>query len=68
MFDALLSLAPGLSEKQKRKRSDEIIGYGIETVGTQGRLPATGGWRGASAVISPRFFRGNRGEIATGPI
>jgi hypothetical protein len=25
MFDALLSLAPGLSAKQKRKRSDEIM-------------------------------------------
>jgi hypothetical protein len=36
MFDALLSLAPGLSAKQAQAvRRDH--GYGIGTVGTQGR-------------------------------
>jgi hypothetical protein len=30
MFDALLSLAPGLSAKQKRKRSLEIMATALE--------------------------------------
>jgi hypothetical protein len=53
MFDELLSLAPGLSEKQKHKRSDEIIATALKTVGTQGCLITAGGWRGRSTLISP---------------
>jgi len=30
MFDELLSLAPGLSAKQKRKRSDEIMATALQ--------------------------------------
>jgi hypothetical protein len=30
MFDELLSLAPGLSAKQKRKRSDEIMATALK--------------------------------------
>jgi hypothetical protein len=30
MFDALLSLTPGLSEKQKRKRSEEIMATALK--------------------------------------
>ena len=30
MFDALLALAPGLSAKQKRKRSKEILATALE--------------------------------------
>jgi hypothetical protein len=30
MFDALLSLAPGLSAKQKHKRSDEIMATALK--------------------------------------
>jgi hypothetical protein len=30
MFDALFSLAPGLSAKQKRKGSDEIIATALK--------------------------------------
>ena len=30
MFDALLSLAPGLSAKQKRNRSDEIVATALK--------------------------------------
>jgi hypothetical protein len=30
MFDALLSLAPGLSANQKRKRSDEIMATALK--------------------------------------
>ena len=30
MFDELLSLAPGLSAKQKRKRSDEIMAAALK--------------------------------------
>ena len=30
MFDALLSLAPGLSVKQRRKRSDEIMATALQ--------------------------------------
>jgi hypothetical protein len=46
MFDALLSLAPGLSPKTEAQASRRDHGYGIETAGTQGRLIATEGWRG----------------------
>jgi hypothetical protein len=46
MFDELLSLAPGPSAKQKRKRFRRDHGYSIETAGTQGRLNTAGGWRG----------------------
>ena len=30
MFDALLSLAPGLSPKQRRKRADEIMATALK--------------------------------------
>jgi hypothetical protein len=30
MFDALLSLAPGMSAKQRRKRSDEIMATALQ--------------------------------------
>ena len=52
MFDELLSLA--LTErKTEAQASRRDHGYGIETVGTQGRLIATGSCRGASASPHP---------------
>jgi hypothetical protein len=52
MFDALLSL-PRTERKTEAQAIRRDHGYGIETVGTQGRLTATGRWRGANALISP---------------
>jgi hypothetical protein len=52
MFDELLSLA-----RTERRTEAQAIrrdhGYGIETVGTQGRLIATGSWRGRQRLTSP---------------
>jgi hypothetical protein len=45
MFDALLSL-PRTERRTEAQAIRRDHGYGIETVGTQGRLIATGSWRG----------------------
>jgi hypothetical protein len=63
MFDELLSLAPGLSAKQKRKRSLEIMATALERLERKDARsqPEAGG------VLAPHltlFLRGKRGEIA----
>jgi hypothetical protein len=64
MFDAPLSLAP--RPQAERKTEAQAIrrdhGYGIETVGTQGRLIATGGWRGRQRIHLTLFLRGKPGR------
>jgi hypothetical protein len=44
------SLAPGLSAKQRRKRSLEIMATALEWFGAQGHLVATGGWHRRAAL------------------
>lgn len=70
MSDALLSLDPRLSAKQKR-RNPTRSWHGIGTVGSQGRLIAIGGRNGSAAcnsdprIISrppPNYNRSDAGE------
>jgi hypothetical protein len=49
MFDALLSL-PRTERKTEAQAIRRDHGYGIETVGAQGRLIATRGWRRRAAL------------------
>jgi hypothetical protein len=61
MFDALLSLAPRTERKTEAQAIRRDHGYGLETVGTQGHLTATGGWRGRQRTHLP-VFQGKQGR------
>jgi hypothetical protein len=63
MFDALLSR----SRTERRTEAQAIRRdhrYGIETVGTRGRLIATGGWRGRQRTHLTTG-RDNRSRVAS---
>ena len=62
MFDALLSLAPGTERKTEAQAIRRDHGYGIETVGAQGRLTVTGRLAGAPAPHLTLFLRGKQGR------
>jgi hypothetical protein len=53
MFDELLSLAPGLSAKQKRKRSDEIMATALKRLERKDASSQPEASGRASALISP---------------
>jgi hypothetical protein len=62
MFDKLLSL-PRTERKTEAQAIRRDHGYGIETVGTQGRLTATGGWRRRQRTIMG-LLENKRGLVA----